>query len=438
MIRLHFCRFILFLSLLFSFWSGKAATCHLDSAMVVPQLKNYHLGPLSGSLRHSIPLVGASLLTLNVDHNIRELRKTGVGKFHTKLDNFSQFLPLATQLAMRGFGCQGRSDNWGQLLTADALGMLLMTGMVNLGKNSFGRMRPDESSANSYPSGHTATAFACATLFHLEYGARSPLYSVGGFTIASLTGLSRVVNNRHWASDVLCGAAVGIFAAELGYWLSDMLFHRQTGYNYKLTERQEGTLESTVIYLAVQNKNVYQPIRFAHFFGERRNAFGINMGLNMTPGFARWLQLGTFCDVSTENIALQTDGQPEKSFVSPAISAGLSAGVRWHPWKRTSLLALFIPSVLFRGDFILAEDEEGEMPFKLSRHSGFLPIVRLGIAQELTDHMGLEVHGGYQFGRSSYSFEQTTSPSTIIEENKTEPYQGLNIAIGLQFYPFRD
>jgi hypothetical protein len=86
-------------------------------------------------------------------------------------------------------------------------------------------MRPDGSTANSWPSGHTATSFVGATILHKEYGlTRSPWYSVAGYGVATATGVMRVLNNRHWISDVMSGAGIGILSAELGYALCDLLF----------------------------------------------------------------------------------------------------------------------------------------------------------------------------------------------------------------------
>lgn len=53
---------------------------------------------------------------------------------------------------------------------------------------------------------------------------RSPWFSVAGYGIATATGVMRVLNNRHWVSDVMSGAGIGIFAGELGYALADLLF----------------------------------------------------------------------------------------------------------------------------------------------------------------------------------------------------------------------
>jgi membrane-associated phospholipid phosphatase len=61
---------------------------------------------------------------------------------------------------------------------------------------------------SSFPSGHTAGAFAAATVFAMEYRDR-PLVKIIAYTSASLIGLSRITENKHWFSDVLTGAVLG-------------------------------------------------------------------------------------------------------------------------------------------------------------------------------------------------------------------------------------
>lgn len=81
-------------------------------------------------------------------------------------------------------------------------------GLVIFGiKQSVRRKRPldDELGDPSFPSGHTSIAFSMATILGHQYPKwRVPLY-VG----AGLVGLSRIYLGRHYATDVLMGAAVG-------------------------------------------------------------------------------------------------------------------------------------------------------------------------------------------------------------------------------------
>jgi len=111
--------------------------------------------------------------------------------------------------------------------------VILATAMTGILKGAVGRARPFVSNdtnphdfrfgggftntdRQSFPSGHTTTAFAAAASVTSEVRRLYPraLWIVapvmyGG---AALTGLSRMYHNKHWASDVVLGAAVGTFS----------------------------------------------------------------------------------------------------------------------------------------------------------------------------------------------------------------------------------
>ena len=71
------------------------------------------------------------------------------------------------------------------------------------------RERPDQTTSNSFPSGHAATTFAVATAIERHLGWR---YAVPAYTFASYVAASRLPTGRHWLSDVVFGAAVGVIA----------------------------------------------------------------------------------------------------------------------------------------------------------------------------------------------------------------------------------
>jgi len=68
--------------------------------------------------------------------------------------------------------------------------------------------KPPSNSYTSFPSGHTSLAFAAATVFAMEYHDR-PLVPIIAYSAASLIGISRITENKHWASDVFVGATIG-------------------------------------------------------------------------------------------------------------------------------------------------------------------------------------------------------------------------------------
>ena len=147
--------------------------------------------------------------------------------FKTGIDDYTQFFGPAMVIGLKLGGYQGRSD-WPRLFASAAASYGIMAAFVNGIKYTAKEMRPDGSTANSWPSGHTATSFVGATLLHKEYGlTRSPWWSVAGYGVATATGVMRVLNNRHWISDVMSGAGIGIISGELGYALMDLLFKQK-------------------------------------------------------------------------------------------------------------------------------------------------------------------------------------------------------------------
>lgn len=192
---------------------------HLDSAY-----NRFTENRFYKMLRIPVPLFVISGITYGQGEKFRTIHNTYTPKFRYHYDDFIQYAPLVAVLGMKLGGVKGRSS-WGRMLVSDVFSATLMASAVNGLKYSIHRTRPDGSAHNSFPSGHTATAFMAATIMHHEYGlTRSPLYSIGGYTVATATAFSRQLNNRHWLSDVLAGAGIGILSTELGYFLADLIF----------------------------------------------------------------------------------------------------------------------------------------------------------------------------------------------------------------------
>ena len=161
----------------------------------------------------------------NWDQDIYTLRHIGVPGFQFSADDYTQYAPAALMVGLKACGYEGRSG-WGPMLVADAFSVASMTAVVRGIKYTVDRTRPN-GSRHSFPSGHTATAFMTATMLYKEYGWRSPWWSIGGYTLAAFTGVSRILNNWHWMSDVAAGAAIGIGSVHLGYYLSDLIFKKR-------------------------------------------------------------------------------------------------------------------------------------------------------------------------------------------------------------------
>lgn len=133
-------------------------------------------------------------------------------------DDYTQFAPAVAVYGLDFVGIEAK-HNFRDRTLIMATSYLIMGATVQTMKTSFGVERPDGSNNASFPSGHTATAFVGAHILFKEYKDVSPWIGVGGYAIATATGTMRVINKKHWVSDVIAGAGVGILSAEVGYLL---------------------------------------------------------------------------------------------------------------------------------------------------------------------------------------------------------------------------
>lgn len=90
-------------------------------------------------------------------------------------------------------------------------------------KHSIHQMRPDRNGNNSFPSRHTSWAFAGATIISNNTYRFSPAWPMAAHAAATAVGFQRVAARRHYASDVVAGAATGIASAELGFILGRLI-----------------------------------------------------------------------------------------------------------------------------------------------------------------------------------------------------------------------
>jgi hypothetical protein len=136
--------------------------------------------------------------------------------WYKRWDDYLQFSPAAAAFGMKLCGVKS-TNKMPDMLILYALSNVLESGIVYTSKHIISRVRPDGSGNLSFPSGHTATAFVAAEFLHQEYGEKSAWISIGGYGMASLIGLARVYNNKHWVSDVVAGAGIGVLSVKIVY-----------------------------------------------------------------------------------------------------------------------------------------------------------------------------------------------------------------------------
>lgn len=114
--------------------------------------------------------------------------------------------------------------NWPRFIFNTGASVVVAFGAKTALKAIVNEERPDHSDNKSFPSGHASMAFAAARSIDKEFRKDCIWIPIAGYAAATAIGVERVVNDHHHWYDVLAGAGVGIGAAELTWWLSDLCF----------------------------------------------------------------------------------------------------------------------------------------------------------------------------------------------------------------------
>lgn len=153
----------------------------------------------------------------SIKNELAESRNRHIPRFRTHIDDYMQFSPLVVAYGLDAFGIRSKTDVVNRtaiLVKGEAMALTTATIL----KSATHTLRPDGSTYNSFPSGHTTQAFAAATFLNEEYKDRYPWMPYASYTVASSVGLLRVANNRHYISDVLVGAGIGYLSMKVAYW----------------------------------------------------------------------------------------------------------------------------------------------------------------------------------------------------------------------------
>lgn len=135
-------------------------------------------------------------------------------KYHTSFDDYAVYGMLGWPLLCNIFS--DSRNKWHEQILLVGIGSAANMIVINSLKRTINEERPDHTPF-AFPSGHTAFAFLGATIAFHEYQEYNPILAYSGFIIASGIGAMRIINNRHWLSDVIAGAGIGIIAGKLSY-----------------------------------------------------------------------------------------------------------------------------------------------------------------------------------------------------------------------------
>jgi membrane-associated phospholipid phosphatase len=163
-----------------------------------------------GSVGMGVAFVGSALTAAHWDGaTVGEIRELPSGLF--KPGNTTGALVTQMGAAFGTFAIGKATGNarvatvGSHLIRAQVASQVVVQGLKLVAERS----RPDASNHFSFPSGHTASAFATATVLQRDFGWKVglPAYAAGAYVAAA-----RMSSNKHYLSDVIIGAAVGVTA----------------------------------------------------------------------------------------------------------------------------------------------------------------------------------------------------------------------------------
>lgn len=162
---------------------------------------------------------GALMVNTVLNDDLQKNVNTFFGEdFSSPADNILLFVPVAQIYLGKSFGFTPKNDFQHQtinIIVANAIGATVFTTL----KYTVKEERPDQSDDLSFPSGHTSIAFTNAALLYYEYKDSNLWYASSGFLFATATGVLRIANNKHYTSDVLAGAGIGLASGLIvSYW----------------------------------------------------------------------------------------------------------------------------------------------------------------------------------------------------------------------------
>lgn len=150
---------------------------------------------------------------------------SGKGENKFRLDDYLQYSPMVAAYGLDFLGVEAIHSLKDRTILL-AMSYATMGILVRTMKFVFNEKRPDTNATNSFPSGHTATAFMGAQYLYEEYKNVSPWIGYAGYVVAAATGYLRIYNHRHYFNDVVAGACIGILSTKFAYWLYPKLFKK--------------------------------------------------------------------------------------------------------------------------------------------------------------------------------------------------------------------
>lgn len=142
-------------------------------------------------------------------------------------EDYLQFAPHVSLYAFQWAGMKPKTDFWNRTAIL-AKSEILVFGSTYLLKKAIKKPRPDGSNEFGFPSGHTANVFAGATMLSMEYGENYRWVPYVAYSVATGVGILRIAHDKHYWSDVIFGAGLGILSTKIAYWTHQYQWNKKS------------------------------------------------------------------------------------------------------------------------------------------------------------------------------------------------------------------
>ncbi|UZR96427.1 phosphatase PAP2 family protein [Chondrinema litorale] len=164
----------------------------------------------------SLILVGSAISGSPFEKNIKyKIRDNIIDDFALPIDDLMQYVPIAEIYIADIVGVKAK-NHWFDQTKYLIISNVITSSLTQAGKRIINKQRPNGSDY-SFPSGHTSFSFTNSAVLFEEFRDSSTGLAYSGYFLTSTVGALRVINNKHWLSDVLVGAGLGILVTKLVY-----------------------------------------------------------------------------------------------------------------------------------------------------------------------------------------------------------------------------
>ena len=190
----------------------------IDTTSAFTDTKKVHAKNLI--LPVSLCLTGVLVKETSFPLYLRDKTQNSWLRTNTSVDDYTRYVPVVEMYIADIYYRKPIGEVFQQ--TKNYLLARLLTSFTTSRIKDWTQVTRPDGTERAFPSGHTSYAFCGATALFLEYKDTDKFLAYSGFVFSTATGFMRITNNRHWISDVITGAGVGMLSTTLVWYINPL------------------------------------------------------------------------------------------------------------------------------------------------------------------------------------------------------------------------